>query len=97
MIVGGGFGGVGAARELGRRVGRGLDAHVTLISDSNFLLFRPALFPGGTRSSARAEELLAHPSRQVPTACLRPINHRQQRRDPALQTQPQSTYAHVRS
>ncbi|MFE6178168.1 NAD(P)/FAD-dependent oxidoreductase [Streptomyces sp. NPDC056464] len=43
VIVGGGFGGVGAVRELDRRVGRGLDAHVTLISDSNFLLFTPLL------------------------------------------------------
>lgn len=43
VIVGGGFGGVGAARELDRRIARGLDADVTLISDSNFLLFTPLL------------------------------------------------------
>ncbi|MFE9287307.1 NAD(P)/FAD-dependent oxidoreductase [Streptomyces olivaceus] len=43
VVVGGGFGGVGAARELDRLVGSGLDAHVTLISDSNSQLFTPLL------------------------------------------------------
>ncbi|GAA4084197.1 NAD(P)/FAD-dependent oxidoreductase [Streptomyces shaanxiensis] len=58
VIVGGGFGGVGAARELDRRVGRGLDAHVTLISDSNFLLFTPLLV-GVASSTVEARHVSA--------------------------------------
>ncbi|MEV0227805.1 NAD(P)/FAD-dependent oxidoreductase, partial [Streptomyces sp. NPDC050704] len=58
VIVGGGFGGVGAARELDRRVGRGLNAHVTLISDSNFLLFTPLLV-GVASSSVEARHVSA--------------------------------------
>ncbi|WP_238577233.1 hypothetical protein [Streptomyces inhibens] len=41
---------MGAARELDRRVARGLDAHVTLISDSNFLLFTPLLVGVASRT-----------------------------------------------
>ncbi|MFI1398224.1 NAD(P)/FAD-dependent oxidoreductase [Streptomyces sp. NPDC020681] len=58
VIVGGGFGGVGAARELDRRIGRGLDAHVTLISDSNFLLFTPLLV-GVASSTVEARHVSA--------------------------------------
>ncbi|WP_405586592.1 NAD(P)/FAD-dependent oxidoreductase [Streptomyces sp. NBC_01092] len=58
VIVGGGFGGVGAARELDRLVGRGLDAHVTLISDSNFLLFTPLLV-GVASSTVEARHVSA--------------------------------------
>lgn len=43
VIVGGGFGGLSAARLLDRLIARGLRADVTLISDSNFLLFTPML------------------------------------------------------
>ncbi|NGO43218.1 NAD(P)/FAD-dependent oxidoreductase [Streptomyces ureilyticus] len=58
VIVGGGFGGVGAARELDRRLARGLDAHVTLISDSNFLLFTPLLV-GVASSTVEARHVSA--------------------------------------
>ncbi|MDT9691861.1 FAD-dependent oxidoreductase [Streptomyces sp. P9(2023)] len=58
VIVGGGFGGVGAVRELDRRVGRGLAAHVTLISDSNFLLFTPLLV-GVASSTVEARHVSA--------------------------------------
>lgn len=58
VIVGGGFGGVGAARELDRLLGRGLDAHVTLISDSNFLLFTPLLV-GVASSTVEARHVSA--------------------------------------
>ncbi|MFI1409879.1 FAD-dependent oxidoreductase [Streptomyces sp. NPDC020707] len=58
VIVGGGFGGVGAARELDRRLARGLDAHVTLISDSRFLLFTPLLV-GVASSTVEARHVSA--------------------------------------
>ncbi|MFD9036643.1 NAD(P)/FAD-dependent oxidoreductase [Streptomyces sp. NPDC059567] len=58
VIVGGGFGGVGAARELDRRIGRGLNAHVTLISNSNFLLFTPLLV-GVASSTVEARHVSA--------------------------------------
>ncbi|MFJ8636882.1 NAD(P)/FAD-dependent oxidoreductase [Streptomyces sp. NPDC093568] len=58
VIVGGGFGGVGATRELDRLVGRGLDAHVTLISDSNSLLFTPLLV-GVASSTVEARHVSA--------------------------------------
>jgi NADH:ubiquinone reductase (H+-translocating) len=43
VIVGGGFGGVSAAQRLERLAVRGAPVDVTLISDSNFLLFTPML------------------------------------------------------
>lgn len=43
VIVGGGFGGVGAARRLEWFLARGLRAEVTLISDSTSMLFTPML------------------------------------------------------
>lgn len=43
VIVGGGFAGLGAARRFERLTLRGLPLDVTLISDSNFLLFTPML------------------------------------------------------
>lgn len=58
VIVGGGFGGYGAVRELDRLVARGLDAHVTLISDSNFLLFTPLLV-GVASSTVEARHVSA--------------------------------------
>lgn len=58
VIVGGGFGGYGAVRELDRLVARGLDAHVTLVSDSNFLLFTPLLV-GVASSTVEARHVSA--------------------------------------
>ena len=43
LIVGGGFGGVSAARRFERLSLRGHRVEVTLVSDSNFLLFTPML------------------------------------------------------
>ena len=43
LIIGGGFGGMNAALKLDRRLKRGLDARVTLISRTNFYLFTPLL------------------------------------------------------
>jgi NADH dehydrogenase len=43
LIIGGGFGGVNAARRFDRLLGRKLDAKVTLISRTNFYLFTPLL------------------------------------------------------
>lgn len=43
VIIGGGFGGMNAALQLDRALGRKLDARVTLISRTNFYLFTPLL------------------------------------------------------
>jgi NADH dehydrogenase len=43
VIVGGGFGGVSAAQRFERLALRGLRVDVTIVSDSNFLLFTPML------------------------------------------------------
>jgi NADH dehydrogenase len=43
VIVGGGFGGMNAARVFERRLRRGLEAQVVLVSRSNFYLFTPLL------------------------------------------------------
>ncbi len=43
LIIGGGFGGVNAARRFDRLLRRKLDAKVTLISRTNFYLFTPLL------------------------------------------------------
>ena len=43
VIIGGGFAGVGAARRFERLAARSGSADVTLLSDSNFLLFTPML------------------------------------------------------
>jgi NADH dehydrogenase len=43
VIVGGGFGGVSAAKEFERLAVRGAPVDVTLVSDSNYLLFTPML------------------------------------------------------
>lgn len=43
LILGGGFGGMNAAMTLDRKIRRGLDADVTLISRTNFYLFTPLL------------------------------------------------------
>lgn len=43
VIIGGGFGGLGAAQRFERLALRGTPVDVTLISDSNFLLFTPML------------------------------------------------------
>ena len=42
VVVGGGFGGLSAAREIERRAGSGA-VKVTLISQQNFLLYTPFL------------------------------------------------------
>jgi NADH dehydrogenase len=44
LILGGGYGGLYAARSLERRLGA-TEAHITLVSDANFMLFTP-LLPG---------------------------------------------------
>ena len=44
LILGGGYGGLYAARALERRLDR-REAHITLVSDTNFMLFTP-LLPG---------------------------------------------------
>jgi len=43
LIVGGGFGGISAARLLDRLLARGLEARVTLVNRSNYFLFTPLL------------------------------------------------------
>ncbi|MEI2703550.1 MAG: NAD(P)/FAD-dependent oxidoreductase [Baekduia sp.] len=45
VILGGGFGGLYAAKRLERRLRRQADVEVTLVSDANFMLFTP-LLPG---------------------------------------------------
>src|SRR5262245_56001888 len=48
VILGGGFAGVTAAVELGRRCAGVLPVHVTLISNQNFFLFTPMLAEAAT-------------------------------------------------
>ena len=50
LVLGGGFGGVAAARHLCAASGPGLDLEVTLINRSNFLTYTPFLadVAGGT-------------------------------------------------
>ena len=43
VILGGGFGGTYAARQLARTLGRREDVEVVLISRENYLLFTPML------------------------------------------------------
>jgi NADH dehydrogenase len=43
VILGGGFAGIAAARELDRRVGGDPDVQVTLVNRENFFLFTPML------------------------------------------------------
>jgi NADH dehydrogenase len=43
LVLGGGFGGVEAARQLERRFGGGDDVEVTIVSRENFFLFTPML------------------------------------------------------
>ena len=61
VIVGGGFGGVSTARRLDRHAARGLRAEVTLISDTNALLFTPML--AGVASSALEPRHVSAPVR----------------------------------
>ncbi|WP_326640016.1 NAD(P)/FAD-dependent oxidoreductase [Streptosporangium sp. NBC_01755] len=61
VIVGGGFGGVSTARRLDRHAARGLHAEVTLISDTNALLFTPML--AGVASSALEPRHVSAPVR----------------------------------
>ncbi|GLW11632.1 hypothetical protein Misp01_67600 [Microtetraspora sp. NBRC 13810] len=65
VIVGGGFGGVGTARRLDRLAARGLRADVTLISDTNALLFTPML--AGVASSALEPRHVSAPVRAALT------------------------------
>jgi NADH dehydrogenase len=66
VIVGGGFGGVSAAQRLERLAVRGAPIDVTLISDSNFLLFTPMLAEAAsgalaaTHISAPVRSALSH-------------------------------------
>lgn len=48
VVLGGGFAGVTAAIELGRRCAGVLPVHVTLVSDRNFFLFTPMLAEAAT-------------------------------------------------
>lgn len=43
VVLGGGFGGMQAIKELGRRLARDTDSEILLISEQNFLLFTPLL------------------------------------------------------
>ncbi|WP_371778054.1 NAD(P)/FAD-dependent oxidoreductase [Streptosporangium subroseum] len=61
VIVGGGFGGVSTAQRLDRHAARGLRAEVTLISDTNALLFTPML--AGVASSALEPRHVSAPVR----------------------------------
>ncbi|WP_345496710.1 NAD(P)/FAD-dependent oxidoreductase [Nocardia callitridis] len=61
VVVGGGFGGVGAGRRLDTLLARGLRADVTVISDANFLLFTPLLV--GVASSALEARHVSAPVR----------------------------------
>ncbi|MBV9846615.1 MAG: FAD-dependent oxidoreductase, partial [Kutzneria sp.] len=63
VIVGGGFGGMATARRLERFVARGQPIEVTLISDSNFLLFTPML--AGAASGAVQVSHISAPARAV--------------------------------
>ncbi|WP_162183805.1 NAD(P)/FAD-dependent oxidoreductase [Nocardia rhamnosiphila] len=61
VVVGGGFGGLGAGRRLDALLARGLRAEVTVISESNFLLFTPLLV--GVASSALEARHVSAPVR----------------------------------
>ncbi|MBU3063907.1 NAD(P)/FAD-dependent oxidoreductase [Nocardia sp. NEAU-G5] len=61
VIVGGGFGGVAAARRMDALIARGLDINVTVISDSNSLLFTPLLV--GVAAGALADRHVSAPVR----------------------------------
>ena len=50
LILGGGFGGVAAARRLEQRFARDPSVEVTLVSDSNYLLFTPLLAEVASRA-----------------------------------------------
>jgi len=43
LILGGGFGGINAARELDRKLGSHSDVELTIVNDENFFLFTPLL------------------------------------------------------
>jgi len=58
VILGGGFGGVGAAQRLEQVFARSADVEVTLVSSSNYLLFTPMLAEVAS-SALRAEHISA--------------------------------------
>ena len=58
VILGGGFGGVSAARRLERLFGGSKDVEIVLISDQNFLLFTPML-PEVPSSSIEAKHIVS--------------------------------------
>ncbi len=58
VIVGGGFGGLNAARALGRA-----DVQVTLIDRRNFHLFQPLLYQVATGGSIAGQHRRAAPRR----------------------------------
>ncbi len=61
VIVGGGFGGVATAQRLEQRLSHRPDVAVTLVSESNFLLFTPML--AGVASGSRVPRHVAAPLR----------------------------------
>ena len=63
VVVGGGFAGVTAALELGRRCSGQLPVHVTLLSNRNFLLFTPMLAEAAT--GAVESRHVVHPLRPL--------------------------------
>ena len=63
VVVGGGFGGVTAALELGRRCSGQLPVQVTLVSNRNFLLFTPMLAEAAT--GAVESRHVLHPLRPL--------------------------------
>jgi NADH dehydrogenase len=66
VILGGGFGGVGAAKELEQFLGRQPDLDVTIVSKSNYLLFTPMLAEVASRSVEPS-----HISAPIRAACPR--------------------------
>lgn len=58
VILGGGFGGVGAAQRLERVFARSADIEITIVSSSNYLLFTPMLAEVAS-SALRAEHISA--------------------------------------
>src|SRR4029453_4004972 len=63
VVVGGGFAGVTAALELGRRCSGQLPVQVTLVSNRNFLLFTPMLAEAAT--GAVESRHVLHPLRPL--------------------------------
>jgi len=67
VIVGAGFAGVNAARELARLLPREEDCEITLVDQNNFLLFTPMLteVAGGTLDTRHCVSAIRHLSSRV--------------------------------